>query len=152
MALTKVQSDMAGGGPAFLAYASGSQTVSANTPTKVQINTAVFDTNSNFNTSTYRFTPTVAGYYQISGSIYWGTNSVRTMTLIYKNGAGYLLGNSIAGDSGGYAAGVVSGLVYLNGSTDYVELYLSPASNAVTTVVGTAPYFTWFSGSLVRSA
>jgi hypothetical protein len=45
-------------------------TITSNTFTKVQINTEEFDTNSNFDSTTnYRFTPTVAGYYQVNGSV-----------------------------------------------------------------------------------
>ena len=60
----------AGGGvntPAFLATLSADQSISNSTLTKVQFNTEVFDTNSNYDNATnYRFTPTVAGYYQLN--------------------------------------------------------------------------------------
>lgn len=157
MAISKIVQDsinggVAGSGPAFYAYASSNQSITANSSTKLQINTEVFDTASCYDTSTYRFTPNVAGYYQISGNCYWGTNSVRTLIIIYKNGSSFVLGNALGGDSGGYAAGTVSSTIYLNGSTDYVELYLNPTSNGVTALAGTVPYYTWFSGALVRSA
>jgi hypothetical protein len=75
-------------GPAFSAYASSSQNITANTLTLVTLGTELFDTNNNFASS--RFTPTVAGYYQING-IVRGTGT--TMTLlqasIYKNGSAF---------------------------------------------------------------
>ena len=57
-----------GNQPAFSVYLSSNQTgVTNSTSTKIQFNTKVFDTNSNFDSSTnYRFTPTVAGYYQLN--------------------------------------------------------------------------------------
>ena len=56
--------NVAGNGPAFSAYQSTLQSFSSNTVTKVLFQTEEYDTNSNFASS--RFTPTVAGYYQLS--------------------------------------------------------------------------------------
>ena len=55
---------LAAAGPAFSAYLSANQSVSANVFTKITFDTEDFDTNSNFSSS--RFTPTVAGYYQLN--------------------------------------------------------------------------------------
>ena len=144
---------VSGNMPAFYAYSASNQSITGNSTTKLQVNTEVFDTASCYDNATnYRFTPNVAGYYQISGNCYWGTNSVRTLLIIFKNGAAFVLGNALGGDSGGYAAGTVSSLIYMNGTTDYVELYLNPVTNTVTALAGTAPYYTWFSGVLVRNA
>jgi hypothetical protein len=61
-----VQADLASGvagtGPAFSAYMGSNQSVTQATATKCTFNTEAFDTNSNYDTGTYRFTPTVAGY------------------------------------------------------------------------------------------
>ena len=60
-----------GNQPAFRAYNVAVQNISNATWTKVQLTTELFDTNSNFDNSTnYRFTPTVAGYYQFNGQQY----------------------------------------------------------------------------------
>ena len=56
--------------PCFSAYQSITQTLSNATLTKIQLQTEEFDTNSNFDSTTnYRFTPTVAGYYQVNGVV-----------------------------------------------------------------------------------
>jgi hypothetical protein len=57
--------------PAFEAYlgGSGGQAVSDNTVTLVQANTEVYDTDSAYDTSTYKFTPQTAGKYVVYGSI-----------------------------------------------------------------------------------
>ena len=61
---------VSGNMPVFSAYLSGYQGgVSQSTWTKVSLNAEYYDTNSNFNTSTYKFTPTVAGYYQINAGV-----------------------------------------------------------------------------------
>ena len=79
-------------GPAFSAWQSVQQTgITVNTWTKVTLTTETFDTNSNYDTSTSKFTPTVAGYYYITGSVtIVGANSAYyVIGAIYKNGTQY---------------------------------------------------------------
>ena len=109
--------------PAFSAYKSSDQSVSASVFTKVTFDTKHFDTNSNFTDS--KFTPTVAGYYQINANILVDATSglTRIMAIIYKNGGrhnwiGYHEGYN---NDEGCLAG--SALVYMNGTTDYLEVY-----------------------------
>jgi hypothetical protein len=144
---------VSGNMPAFSAYLSSNQTPSASTWTKVTLDTENFDTNNNFASS--RFTPTVAGYYQINaqvGNDYGGSYNAGTMGgAIYKNGSVYAWQRSTS-DTAGYAYGVniVSSVVYLNGSTDYVELYgFNP--NASPVFLGGLNQ-TSMSGVLVRAA
>jgi hypothetical protein len=141
-------------GPAFSAYVGSNQSVSNSTFTKVAINTEEFDTASCFDTSTYRFTPNVAGYYQVSGIVSVGTSAITAgLSAIYKNGSRYKDGSSLGGISGSsftFLASQVSALIYMNGTTDYIELYAY--------VVATTPIFfggissTSFQASMVRSA
>lgn len=146
-----------GAGPAFSAYASADQTVTLGALTKITIDTEKFDTNSNFDTSTNRFTPTVAGYYQVNGCLRGIV--VTTLTVIrcdiYKNGATYAQ-TRITGTLGANTAtsAFVSDVIYMNGSTDYLELYGSLSGSGTATfsggVAGTASSF--FSAALVRGA
>ena len=110
------------GGPAFSAYAASSQNITANTLTLVTLGTELFDTNNNFASS--RFTPTVAGYYQING-IVRGTGTAMTLlqVCIYKNGSAYdnIQINTNAPVYNTQAC--ISEVIYLNGTTDYIELY-----------------------------
>jgi hypothetical protein len=76
--------------PAFLAYRSTSnQSISNQTETQCQFQTELFDTDSCYDTSTYRFTPTTAGKYflfamlQMTGTI----NAGAYFGSIRKNGA-----------------------------------------------------------------
>jgi aspartate 1-decarboxylase len=90
------------------------------TTTKVTLDTEIFDTNNNFASS--RFTPTVAGYYLINGKVrITGTGCTGNATL-YKNGAQLIIGSYVAATSS-VIFSTVSTVVYLNGSTDYIELY-----------------------------
>jgi hypothetical protein len=133
-------------GPAFSATpTSTSQTPTASTFTKVTLGTELFDTNNNFTSST--FTPTVAGYYQINCNIDMNGSVARLIISIYKNGTEWCRGFDVNATS---LSGSVSQIMYLNGSTDYVELYTFNTSGgvAITGLNGR----TCFSGSLVRGA
>ena len=134
MALTSVV-------PSFSAYASTSQTLSSATFTKITFDTEEWDTNNNFSSS--RFTPTVAGYYQVNGAISNNT-ATQTVAYIYKNGGQYK-----QGINGSVFAATASGLVYLNGSTDYVEFFGYFASSTSTNAGVNATYF---QACLVRAA
>jgi hypothetical protein len=143
------------GGPAFSAYSSSNQTsISSTTFTKVTFGTEEFDTNNNFASST--FTPTVAGYYQVNAAAQ--INSLLTTVYgklyIYKNGAAYKEGALIQGQAQLFGAPTVSGLVYCNGSTDYVEIYFIGYIAAGTLSLNSAGETVriWFDGSMVRSA
>ena len=134
--------------PAFAAYSNVSQSISAQTNTKVQFNLKTFDTNSNYdNTTNYRFTPTVAGYYQISACVTPG-NTNYTNALIYKNGSLAYTGSTSGSNYAG-AAGNISVLIYFNGSTDYVECYIGLQNSG--TLYNTNGWC-WFQGVFVRSA
>ncbi len=113
-------------GPAFAAYMSANQSVSSSVWTKMAFDTEYFDTDSCYNTSTYRFTPTKAGLYQasVNGSSNSGGGNFFFIT-IYKNGSriGGLSGIYI---SGGYNDDPYQSYSYLfsmNGTTDYLEAY-----------------------------
>jgi|TARA_R100001086_G_scaffold36060_1_gene16283 hypothetical protein len=51
--------------PSFLAYVSTGQTISGATQTVLACNTELYDTGSCYDTSTYKFTPNVAGKYML---------------------------------------------------------------------------------------
>lgn len=136
-------------GPAFSAYANAAQTLTAITFTKLQANTEEFDTNSNYDTTNYRFTPTVAGYYQITGGASFTTAQTSELLItIYKNNARFKAVYDVEASSWG---GFGTALVYANGTTDYFELYLYSASTGTkTTSPGARDCY--FQACLVRGA
>lgn len=145
---------VAGTGPAFSAYLASTQSVTNNVATKVTINTEVFDTNSCFDNATnYRFTPTVAGYYQVNGVLRLAGSSLSAgLVSIYKNGSEYSRGVEYNTALTGVPQLVVSDVVYFNGSTDYVELYgLNNANTPTFQAVNTA-ITARFSAAMVRGA
>jgi hypothetical protein len=143
---------VAGTGPAFRAYnATGTVTLPGNTDTKITFDTEDFDTNGNFASS--RFTSTVAGYYQVNGAItvnFWNGN-ILTVS-IYKNGSVYARGNTGYPQTVGGVRVNVGDIVYLNGSTDYIELYGYQYNQATSNVTATGSNQTYFSAALVRAA
>jgi len=141
-------------GPAFFAYSSTGTTLTAATLVKIILNTELFDTNNNFDSTTnYRFTPTVAGYYQVNGVMtvnFW--NGIILAVYVFKNGNNYCAGNTAYPQTTGGVRSVVSTLVYMNGTTDYIEMYgfnyAATSSNVVLADAGQ----TNFNASLVRAA
>jgi len=142
--------------PAFSAYASTTAGVTSSTWTKAAIDTKRFDTNNNFNTSTNRFTPTVAGYYQVNGDIYmYPTSGVASVAAIaiYKNGS-QVNQNYSRFTTYGYneITMPIPSVIYLNGTTDYIELYGYITAPVLVYFYGYAGTFTNFSAALIRSA
>jgi hypothetical protein len=136
--------------PAFSASASTNQSISATTFTKVNFGTEQFDTNNNFSSS--RFTPTVAGYYQFNASINFGGGSTVTYGIVsfYKNGGEY--NRSIAIQSTANLSIGGSSLIYLNGTTDYLEVYAYSGQSGTQLYGDAGTTFTYFHGVLVRAA
>ena len=128
----------------FQAYSNSNQNLTSNVHTQVQLDQKLLDPDNYFNTSTYRFTPQVAGIYFIDAQITWrsvgATNNSYYLNRIYKNGqvyqqntgAPYLTGSaepqvrghiSHTEGNGNETAVKANSLVHFNGSTDYIELY-----------------------------
>ena len=57
-------------GPTFRAYMDGDQVISTATDTTIEIDTESFDSDSMYNTSTYKFEPTTNGYYYLFAKIH----------------------------------------------------------------------------------
>jgi hypothetical protein len=146
---------VSGNMPAFSAYIATQQTLSSGVATKMQCATEEFDTaNCYDNTTNYRFTPNVAGYYQVNGEYDLQSGApTRALISIWKNGSEFKRGNDIGVTSGTLANGagaVISALIYLNGSTDYIELYAFYADGGV--LVGGNPTQSYFQAFLARAA
>ena len=151
----KLASGVAGTGPAFHAHPASAQSISADTFTKVNLGTELFDTDSKFDTSTSRFTPTVAGIYSVHASVaYANANYSSTYALIQirKNGS-QSLGQAFGVPSiiGGFEArhGMnISAMIQLD-ADDYIELY---CYNGGSKTISHNSNETMFSAAMVRSA
>jgi hypothetical protein len=154
-----VQADLASGvagtGPAFNAFMNTVQSLSLATLTKVAFDTERFDTNSCFDTSTYRFTPTVAGYYQVNAMAYFdyiGTQYSGSEFHLYKNGA--TSSRAQWSNVSFYGSMTLADLVYMNGTTDYIEMYalISGGSGPQLLGGGSSVTLSVFAAALVRAA
>ena len=120
--------------PAFEAYDESFQSVSDETYTKLDVATENFDTNNNFDNSTMRFTPTVAGkyfFYAKSDCDATGYEDLRDAHVaFYKNGSILTYTNARFFQGGNTSSGgtvatpFTSAVLTLNGSSDYVEVYV----------------------------
>lgn len=115
--------------PAFFAYLSADQSITANTATKANINTEVIDTNNDYDNSTnYRYTPSVAGKYFVFGQLGLASNAASTYKegwiQIRKNGTAIITSVMDMRNGFGFESFVSASMVVdMNGSTDYLEIY-----------------------------
>ena len=144
---------VSGNMPAFRASASAAQSITASTNTKITLDVEIFDTNNNFANS--RFTPTVAGYYLFAaeGQLNAVFNNSTVFVQIMKNGAS-IGTNGGTGTTASYPSAHITSLAYMNGTTDYVELFMQTNSGTLSTA--TTVYVNYdalyFQGFLVRTA
>jgi hypothetical protein len=137
-------------GPAFSATSSA-LTVANSTWTKIPFSSETFDTNNCFNTSNNRFTPTVAGYYMFGVSVFMGFASNRGAIAVYKNGGSAIQRLDLGSNNNGGISFEANGLLYMNGSTDYVEGYVYQESGGNVSI-NTDGTLTQFYGCMVRKA
>jgi hypothetical protein len=148
---------VSGNMPAFSAYVNTSNTIPNSSTGIVTYNVKDFDTANAYNNTAstvtlngisapmYSFAPNVAGYYQITASVYGGTSAGTTWVSILKNGAEYQRGVQAAESC--EIAGV---LVYCNGTSDYIQAQFTNASGS-SLAPGSYSFFR-FTGALIRTA
>jgi len=113
--------------PMFKVSGANNIAITNNTRTKITFNSVEFDVGGYFDATTnYRYTPQVAGKYFINARAYITYASAGIENIygyIYKNGSSVAQFQSIAGGIN-YGTVYVSSLIDMNGSTDYLEMYL----------------------------
>lgn len=150
---SNLATNVANTGPAFSAYSTTSQTLGSN-GNKIVFQAEEFDVGSCFDLPSNRFQPNVAGYYQFTAGCYMTmTVTGQGLTVgIFKNGAAVRWGQTVNYPS---TRATTGGLFYMNGTTDYVELYawvgLGGQASATTTSDPT-PASVYLNGYLARSA
>jgi hypothetical protein len=114
--------------------------------TKVILPNEIYDPLNAYDVVTGKFQPTTAGYYRMLGRLAPSTTGVAVTTYLYLNGAAVAINQS---SSGAYAgSSEVSSVIYLNGTTDYVELY-GDFSSIGTARTSNGGIYCEFSGELV---
>lgn len=144
-------------GPAFQAYLSADQTVSAGVFTFLHCDVEEFDTNSCYNTASWAFLPNVAGYYVFFANMCAGTTA-GTMTDLrlqfWKNGGSVrqpVLLQANVGAIGDFSGS--SGPIFMNGTTDTMQVagFINGTGFGTPKFLATAA-LTSFGGHLVRRA
>lgn len=134
-------------GPAFsVTMGGGTQDVSTVSNAIIEFDTEVLDSNSDFNTGTYTFTPTVEGFYYCCLHVTWTAafNANKQMGALIQasgfNNVGY------KETQGSNAMSVVaSGITYCNGSSDVIIAYAYNGDSTTRTISGNT-YATYFFG------
>ena len=134
-AVTAVKTTGVGGSntPALARDGGGGNTsiASKNTWTLVTLGTGILDTDSDYDTSTGKFTPSSAGKYLIYSMVnIYSDGQLRTVTpAIYRNGTEFspFRATSWTGDQTEYyiTSSAITTIMDFNGSSDYIQLYIN---------------------------
>ena len=121
--------------PYFGAYLTSNQSVSTGASTIVTYNAEFFDSGGFFDTSTYRFTPTVSGYYEFFAQVKMDSSTDFNMLIINlrKNGSNVANGQNNNDHNNSVCT---SAIIQLNGSSDYVDVRMLQNSGGSANVAG----------------
>jgi hypothetical protein len=143
------------GGPTFSAYVPANFAIANSTDTKVPYSVEDWDTASCYDTTNYRFTPTVAGYYQVNAALFINPPAGATsgyILLLYKNGGEYKLLDRDQFEIYFNQLASGSAIVYLNGTTDYIEIFIFQNSGGSLNFGYNGSAQNYFQASLARTA
>ena len=141
--------------PVFEVIKTTNQTLSSGTFTKITFDSESYDTASFYDLANSKFQPTIAGYYHINLCLYFGNGTnTATLSYLYKNGAIHrqianFYHSSQSLDDYGVAGGA---LVYMNGTTDYIEAYGLVIGNTLVVNGNASGENSIMSGHLVSTA
>ena len=134
--------------PAFFVHKNAAQTITNLTWTLVSFQTETLDSDTNFSTSTFKFTPTTAGWYYLFASISWNTGDDFDVSYvgINKNGTGDDALSTAIVDNVYYNTLKTSVLAEANGSSDYftVSCYQGRGSDTDIVSDSTRSYFSGY--------
>ena len=115
-------------GTVFQAYLTGSTGIGATGSFFIVPFTYVqYDTLGGFSTPPSKYTPTIAGYYEVKGTVAYGfpggsQAGTPAYCYVYKNGVVAAQGTFLAAAAEGPNASHAACIVFLNGTTDYVDI------------------------------
>ena len=106
------------------AYRNAAQDIGTGS-TKVHIDTISRDTESVIDIANSRIIPNLPGDYIVMGNVRTKTvpDGWRVGSMIYKNGVLVTYGTNDIQGAAGFSSSIASDLIYMDGITDYLELY-----------------------------
>ena len=115
----------------FRAYNTGSQLMSHDTDTLLEMNTESFDVDAKFDTATYKYTPASVGYYYLNATVFYNFNDSnlgrRIQVWITKNGSKIAQNYQRFIDSGFDGLNEnslsISTVDYSSSASDYYQVY-----------------------------
>jgi hypothetical protein len=141
-------------GPAFSAYASGQQTSIGNSV--ITFNMEEFDTDNTYNTSNSRWTPGVAGYYQINALVtcVFASGGAGDIYINLRKNGTQIKGSTRYSSTASFIQPSIHTIVYLS-ATDYIDIHCSTTTIFNTQNVfgmGTNQAWVYFNGCFLKSA
>lgn len=128
------------------AYRNAAQNIDPGT-SKILIDTISRDTESVIDIANSRIIPNLPGDYVVIGNVRASAvpDGQRVTAAIYKNGKLVTYGTHVHQGAAGHSSSSASDLIYMNGTTDYLELYVhSTHTSALALYVG-YPYQNYIS-------
>ena len=129
----------------FRVKMNGDQTITEGTEEIIEFDVEQYDSKSWWNTSTYKYTPQVAGIYFFNLQLFWGnvdTHKIKTRARIYKNTELWSEDYGGVDDVYGHYSHNTTAIIGLNGSSDYVKFqaYGHNDDNSNPSLVGDSNY------------
>lgn len=128
--------------PLFIGTNSANQSITNSSSTAITLNTEEIDSDSTHSTAsnTSRCTPQTPGYYDVRGWCNFAANGtgLRQLELKFNGTTSLSLDSKPTVGAGAATHCNASTLVYMNGSTDYVEMYAFQTSGTAINVAAGA--------------
>jgi hypothetical protein len=115
--------------------------------TKVLIDTISFDTESVIDIANSRIIPNLPGYYIVTANIRVRAvpDGMRVAAVVFKNGYFALYGTNVNQGADGLSSSIASDIVYMNGTSDYLELYANKTYSPALALYTGYPYYNYLS-------
>ena len=138
--------------PAFMANLGSGQSIANDTTTKVNMDTEIYDTDSKYDTSNYRFTPGVAGKYLVFAQIMYtayGADGTAAGLLVKKNGSTVQESyeRSAYGSNFDFYIHIATSVIL--DDDDYIEIFTRQGSGGAKTAYQGSLYSFWGASKLI---
>jgi hypothetical protein len=132
----------------FSAWLNGNQSITANSYVRVNWDQVEYNNGNAYSTSTYRFTPVIAGYYQFNIKCYQAAGGTTGLNVyLYKNNSAITFSQCLTST---YQDVMQSKTIYSPAAGEYYEVYVYSIS--ATGSINGSPTNSWFQAMLIRTA